>query len=882
MSDPSLWRRYRDLLRRKPAEDVDDEVRLHLQLREEEALRQGLDPAHARAAARERFGDVPGVVAELYRIDESREVRRRRAEWLSDLRRDSRFALRSLRRSPSFAVTAVVTMAIAIGANTTIFAFVNALLLEPLPYARPGELVTIDANVIGSIGEMLALRDRHTGLADIALIRPRSITYDDERDPARLDGFFVTPNLTSLLGVRPEIGRAFNADASRPGAGKEILLSHSLWSDRYGGDRRIVGRFVLVDGERCLVVGVMPASFGFPSTAARFWTPLSIDPSNIAQTWAIGNSRWIARLAPGVSADRASATIGSILPGLRHLNPLWDPGSSYGHTVAAHPLQRSLVGAERTPLILLFACVMVVLIVACVNLANLTLARVTAREREFTVRAALGGGRGRLVRQLLTESLLVALVGAAAGFGLAAVGVRFASAALPSAMYRPADARLDVVVLAFTAILGVVTGIAFGLLPALRAASAAPSTDATHLTRTGSPHGRLTSALVATEVALAVVLAITAGLLTRSFARLTDLPPGFRTDHVVTARVSPPAKGYSELSRLSAFYGALLARLSAAPGVYGVGLVDRPPIVAPVYGMAMRVKGQFEDVTRGLPTADHTQIVTPGYFAALGIPIISGRPLDGGDRAGAAPVALVSRALAKHFWPDESALGKQIGYPWASPWLTIVGVVPDVRIDSLRDPSAMAVYIPFEQRSPRVAPEMSIVIRTDADPTALERQLRDIVASIDRSVPVTAVRGMDDVIAGSVAKPRLTTLVVASFALITLLLGAVGIYGVMSYVVGQRAHELGVRMALGATSLDLARHVVGRAVSVAGAGAAAGCALSLAATRGLTSLLYGVSPTDPATFAGATLVLVAVAVVASLVPARRAMSADPVEALRRG
>jgi putative ABC transport system permease protein len=884
MSRDPIWRRYRDLLRRRPTADVDEEVRHHLQMREEEAMRAGFEESTARAAARERFGDVDGVVAELYAIDRSRERRLSRVEWLSDLRQDARFALRSLRRAPSFALTAIATMAVAIAANTTIFAFVNALLLEPLPFSRPRELVMIDANVVGSVGELLALRERRAGFADVAMIRPRSITYGDDREAARLDGFSITPNLVPLLGVAPEVGRAFGADASRRGADNAILLSHSLWMERYGGDRRTVGRYVLVDGRQFLVVGVMPESFTFPSTAARFWTPLTIDLTNRGQTWAVGNSRWIARLSPGVTAQRATAMLAGVLPDFRRLNPLWDPGSDYGSRVAARPLRQSLVGTERPALLLLFACVGVVLLVACVNLANLMLARITAREREFTVRSALGGGRGRLVRQLLTESVIVAFIGATLGLLLAIAGARWMVASLPPNMSRTADIRFGGGVFAFTAILAVTTGIAFGLLPALRAAGDAAGrwTRAAHLTRTGVAHHRLASGLVAGEVALAVLLTITAGLLTRSFQHLTDLSPGFRAERVMTARVSPPAASYADRARTSALYSSLVEQLAATPGVTSVALVDRLPIAEPVYGMGIRVHGQFEDATHVLPTASHVQIVTPGYFSALGIPIIGGRTFTDGDRDGGAPVAIVSRALARRFWPNDDAVGKRIGYPYASPWITIVGVVPDVRLDSLRDTTAMAVYIPFAQRSTLAPSEMTVVARTSGNEDAVGRQLRDIVASIDRTVPVSAVRAMDDVIARSVAKPRFTTAIVGGFAIVTLLLGAVGIFGVMSYVVSQRSHEMGVRAALGATSGDIARHVLRQSATVAGSGALAGCVLALIATRGLRSLLYHVSTADPITFALATLALLCVALAASLVPARRAMRADPVEALRGG
>jgi predicted permease len=537
------------------------------------------------------------------------------------------------------------------------------------------------------------------------------------------------------------------------------------------------------------------------------------------------------------------------------------------------------------------ACVIVVLLVACVNIANLMLARVTAREREFAVRAALGGGRGRLIRQLLTESLVTAAVGGMLGVLIALGGVRWGVNALPASMVRTTEIGVDAAVLLFTAGLTVLTGIALGLLPALRGASAGGSAVAVRAGRgslAGKPHQRLSAILVATEVALAVVLAIVAGLLTRSFDQLRNLSPGFRTERVVSARISPPAASYggagaagaANMARASAFYQMVIERMAAVPGVSAVGVVDRLPISAPVFGMGVRIQGQFEDGTQLLPMANHVQSITPGYLRALGIPIVRGRSIDDGDRAEAPPVALVSHSFAHRFWPNDDPLGKRIGYPFPSPWITVVGVVPDVKLDSLRDTSAVAVLLPYAQRGWFTPPEMFIVIRTNGEPASVGRQLSEVVHSIDRTVPVTSVRAMTDVLAQSVERPRFTMSLVALFALSTLLLGATGIFGVMSYLVSQRAPEMGVRVALGATSRDIFRLIVGRGAALAMAGAAAGCIVAIGTTRLLASLLYGVSPTDPLTF-GATIVLfVGVSIVASAGPARRAMRTDPVEILR--
>jgi predicted permease len=457
---------------------------------------------------------------------------------------------------------------------------------------------------------------------------------------------------------------------------------------------------------------------------------------------------------------------------------------------------------------------------------------------------------------------------------------------LPPGIPRVSEIRLDASVCAFTALLTLATGIGFGLLPALRATGGA-APDAARFARGGGrgvAHHRLAAALVVGEVALAVLLAITAALLVRSFRELRDVTPGFRTSRLVAARVSPPAASYTEKARTTALYDGVLARAAALPGVESVAAVDQLPLASPVYGIALRVAGQHEDGSRGLPMADHFQTITPGYLSTMGMSVARGRGFTNADGPTAQPVALVSASLARRFWPGDDAIGKRIGYPFPSPWLTIVGVVPDVKLDSLRDTAATAVYVPYAQRFASLRTgtktDLTIIVRTSGDGAAIGRELRAIVEGIDRSVPVTDIRTMDDVLSQSVAKPRFTMSVVTGFALAALLLGAVGIYGVMSYLVSQRAHEMGVRIALGATSRDIIGLVLVRGAWLAMGGAAVGVGAALLATRPIRSLLYGISATDPWTFAMVPLVFIVVALAASVGPARRAMRADPVDALR--
>lgn len=797
--------------------------------------------------------------------------------------------MRSLRRAPAFATTACATIAVAIAATTIVFSFVDRLLLESLPYVRPGELVDIRGAVVGSLGEAAALRERTRSFADFAIYGPRTITLDDGTAGARLDGFNITPNLLAVLGVQPMAGSGFTAEASEPGNGTVMLLSYGLWLRRFGADRSVIGRRVNVDGVPYTIAGVMPRTFQFPTSTAEFWTPLTIDRANTPAMWAYSAGSWVARLRAGVTPDEAQREVARVAPGMRRLNPMWDPGADYGKRMAVRPFQENLVSSARPALLLLSGSVLMVLLIACVNVANLLLARATARDRELTVRAALGGGRARLIRQLLTESLVLAVAGGVAGLVLAAIGVRWAAAIMPAEIPRVGDVAMRGAVYAFAVLLTIGVGLGFGTLPALRATSPRGSSRAAGLGRSAGPgagHHRVAAALVLGQMALAVMLAITAGLLARSFAELRDISPGFRTTHIVLAGVSPPTADYVEKVQADALYEQILMRARALPGVATAAAVDRPPIAGPVYGIALRVQGRNEDVKSGnLPWSDHFQRFTPGYLEALGIPVLRGRGFTSADRAGAPPVALVSRSLAARLWPNENAVGKRIGYPFPGPWLTIVGIVPDVRLDSLRDTSSLATYVPFAQRLNAVRAggaraDMTIVLRVLGDPEPTERALPGIVAAVDRRVAVTQIRTMDDVLWQSIAKPRFTLALVGAFSVVALLLGAIGIYGVMAYLVSQRSHEMGVRLALGATAGDIVTLIVGRGLWLAIAGGLLGTVAALGATRWLRSLLYGVSPTDPFTFVLVPAIFVVVAAAASTAPARRAAQSDPVRSLR--
>jgi len=878
MSDTPLWRRYLRLTSRDVAADVDDELTFHVEMRVERNLALGMDPDSARREAARRFGDLSAVRGALVEHDAHRKRADDRRELFADLGQDVRFGLRSLRRAPGFAVAAVLTLALGIGANTAIFSVVEAVVLRPLPYVRPSELVTLGP---GSGGEYLALRERLRTIPQLALYSTQTHPFDDGVTAQRLEGAAITTNLLPMLAVSPVLGRGFTEEEGRFGNSAVLLLSHALWQRQFGGSRDAIGAHVMVEGVAHTIVGVMGEDFKFPSAATEYWQPYTFNPDNVGYTWGVGGKQFIGRLAPGATLAQAQGEVRELWPALRTLNPLWDPGPEYGRDATADLLSADQIGTTGRVAWLLLGCVLLVLVIGCVNVANLMLARATTRAREFSLRAALGGGRGRLIRQLVTESLLLSLLGSLLGVALAAAAIRWLIAVLPASVPRTHEIALNGTVLAFTAIIAIGSGLLFGIAPALRAtrhAGASASHGGLRATA-GVTHHRLSGMLVVCEMTLAVMLVIGASLLVRSFQALRAVEPGFEASHVIAARLTPPAAEYQDPARVKALYSTVLERLGATPGVRAVAAVDKLPIAQPVYGLAARIEGQFEDATRSLPVIWHSQQVTTSYFATMGIPIVRGRAFTDADREDQAPVAIVSESVARQFWPDENALGKRIGYPWQSPWLTIVGVVPDTKQDSLRDTLASSLYVPWQQRTRMSGSEMWVVARTSLDARAVATTIRAIVRETDRAVPVSDVRTMDAVIGHSLGGTRFTTLLVGAFALAALALGAIGIYGVMSYLVSQRTQEMGVRLALGAPPRAVIRLVVSRAMGLAAVGTLAGIAAAVVVTRSLGSLLYEVSATDPLTFAIVPLLFLLVAALASYGPARRAARVDPVQAL---
>jgi putative ABC transport system permease protein len=872
----ALWRR--------PAQNVDDELRFHLEMRMEEARRSGMTEDQARHAVMQRFGSYSTVEGELIQIDTARERRRSRRELFDDVWRDVVFAVRTLRRAPAFAIAAIATLAIAIGANTAIYSVVHAMLFAPLPFRDAERLVV---PWFGTIGEMDALRPRWRSAEQISTVRQYEANFDDGVTATNVQAAVAADSLFDVLGVSAQLGRVFSADEHLPGKGGVVLISHALWRRQFGSDTAILGRGISIDGARRTVIGVMPRGFEFPSSDIAFWVPARIDRSNHAGLWQGAASTFIARLRPGIPVDVAQRDLERVLSRqVRQLNPVWDPGPQYTQGLTITRMRDAVIGDIRPVLRIVMGCALLVLLIACINVANLLLARATARHRELAVRGALGGGRSRLIRQMLTESLLLSAVGGLAGVALAIAGIRWLVNTIPGDVLNRENITVNGPALLFALVLAILTGLAFGALPAFRATRAGATDNLVRSGRGGrdAGHQRVTGFLVAGEIALAVLVVTSAQLLVRSFAELRHLDPGFRTERIVTARVTPPATVYGDISRGEALMTTLGGRLSAIPGVADVGYVNGLPLARPARGVALRVRGKFEDATQRLPFARHLQIVTPNYFTLLGIPIRKGRVFTADDRRESTPVAIVNEDVARALWPGEDPIGKQIAWPYESPWITVVGVVPNVRIDNMRDTTYSAIYVPYLQRpldpQGRARTDFTIIARTTREDIDIGRAMRREITSTDRSIPISPIQSLDDVVAESTGNMRFTAALVSAFALVALFLGAIGIYGVMSYLVGQRAQELSVRAALGASTAELHGLVLRRAVLLALIGAVAGIALALVATRPLRELLYGISNVDPLTLASVPVLFVIVAVAASFGPARRASRFNPVDAMR--
>ena len=792
---------------------------------------------------------------------------------------DVRYALRSLRRHPVFAFTAILTLALGIGANTAIFSAVNGVLLRPLPYPEPDRLLTIWGHQASIGRETASLPDfldwrKARSFSGMAAWANASFTVTGTGEPQVVTGAQVTPNYFRVLGVTVPRGRDFR-DAEEQDGGRVAVLSQGYWQRAYGGRAEVVGRQITLSGTPYTIVGVGARGLALPEEV-DVWTPLQIDATLGRRNDFL---QVIGRLAPGVTPQAAGAELATIA---RRLEAEY-PNSNAGWGVELIGLQERMVGEIRPALLVFMGAVGLVLLIVCANVANLMLARVAAREREVTIRAALGASRRRLVRQLLTESVLLALAGGVLGLGLAVWGVSALRALDASTLPRLNEVHLDGGALAFALLLSVGTGLLFGVVPAIRVlgfdlrGGLAEGGRGLSGARAGA---RTRTALVLAEVALASVLLVGAALLLRSFVGLQRVDPGFTTQGILTARVTLPRARYDDPPRQVAFADALLERARALPGVSSASLSTNAPVDEGMSYWAIAVAG----VEPPPPEVVQDAVVyrtSPEFFRTFGLPLIHGRLFEAGDRGESTPVAIVSQSLARRYWPGRDPVGSRLTFgdpaDSATTWMTVVGVVGDVRQEGAVSPAYPQIYVPFAQVSSR---SMVVALRTGRDPLALVPALKQALASVDPNLALSRVTTMQQRLANTLARPRVNALLLAAFAATALILAALGIYGVIAYSVVQRTREMGIRVALGARAEDVLGMVMRQGLTPVLIGLALGLGAAAVGSRVLRSLLYGVAATDLATYAAVAAFLAAVAVAASYVPARRAAHSDPMTALR--
>jgi len=863
--------------------DLSAEMETHLAMHVEDNLRAGMNQQSARREALMKLGGVEQT-KELYR-------ERRSLPVLEVLFQDLGFALRTLRKNPGFAAVAVLTLALGIGANTAMFSLVNGVLLRPLPYADPDCLV--GATNYYPKGPFVVMRERSRTMdmaanTDGTDFNLSGVGVDT---PVRITGASVSANWFSILGVTPESGRVFRTGEDQPGNNALVILSHSLWQRRFGGDPGIIGRSIMLDGESREVVGIMPPNFRVPSPKTELWVPLQLDIRDIGDYWGSSYMPIVARLRPGVSLEQARHELAGLRPQIFAAYAWPMPNDAWAKSTLL-PLHELMVGDVRPKLVILLGAVGLLLLIGCANVANLLLARATTRQKEIALRTALGAGRWRIVRQLITESLLLSILGAALGLSMAFYGLAALKSTLPADTPRISDVAVDARVLAFTATLALLTGLLFGAMPA----AGASRVDLTKALKTGGEksgaakgHG-FSRSLIIGEVAIAAILVIGAGLLVKSLWKLSTANPGFQQDYILTARITPNQSFCEVPGRCQSFYRDLLMRVRALPGVKGVSTADGLPLS----GIWETIPSDIEGFTVS-PGAHGPmlmeRVVTPDYLHIMQIPLLQGRGFTEADTADSSQrVALITKSTAEHFWPGQNAMGKHFKPRWLKDWWTIVGIVGDVREASLTqnvpDWIDGEMYIPFGPhavagRGPERAPaEMTLLLRTSDEALLTGGTLQSVVAELNRDVPVSQVQTLSGWVSDAVAGPRSIASIFSIFAALALTLGAVGIYGVISYSVAQRTREIGIRIALGARRPEVLLLILRQSALLALAGIGIGLVGAFFLTRLMASLLYGVSAADPATYFAVSVLLIAVALAASYLPARRAMRVDPVVALR--
>ena len=887
---PAPFPGWRRLLRlplgdRSIQRDVDDELAFHIAMREEKLRQHGLTPDAARAAARDRFGDTAGVRDECVSIDRqyAREVRL--MEWLESLWSDFQYALRTFRRMPTFTIVATVTLALGIGATTAMFTLVNSILLRPLPYPDSQRIVRVIQSYpeIGldtwGLNQMnvAMYRDRATDFSAFAAYRGGSVTLQGPNGPQRIPILRVTSAFFRTIGVGPAIGRQFTADEDSPGKNTVMILSDGTWRSRFGGDPSIVGKTIDVDGQPMQIVGVMPASFSFPRPDVAAYVPMGLNP---LFRFGFMNSG-VGRLKPGITPEHAERQTTAIMwDWARQQNVAKqsvDPSKTRMKTIV-RPLQEAITGRSARPLTILLAAVALILLIATANVATLLSGRAAARQREISLRAALGASGKRVVRQLLTESVALALLGAIMGVALAVVAIRVFTHSKLATLPRIDEVTVDGRVLAFTLAVSVASGLLFGLLPAIHSGRVRLTSDLTAGQRESSRGSsrRVNNALVVAQLSLSVVLLIAAGLVLKSFQRLTQVELGFEPESVTSIELPLPQRIATDAGRMNTFVNATLSRIRAIPGVRSAALTSALPMSNDADYDGYLIDGRPMP-PNGSEDQTYRIAVSPGYFKAVGIPLLYGRDFATTDDSTSLPVGVVDATLANRYWKGAEALGKRIRTGGDTTWYTIIGVAGTVRDGDPALPPEPHLYTSIPQTGGN---PLSLAMRTTGINASVIAAARRVVADVDPSIPLDDVKSFSSIIDQTFATRRLTKLLLGGFALAALILAAVGIYGVMSLHVANRSREFGIRLAIGADPRALVRLVLREGAVLAAVGVVLGIAGAVAVTRSLSSLLYDVSPTDPAVLLALPLLLAGVALAACCLPARRAARSDPLSVLR--
>jgi predicted permease len=894
--------RLRSLFRRRRADaELDAELRDHLQQKIAHFTASGMPPEEAHRQALIALGG----------IEQTKEKCRdaRRTNYLHDLAQDLRFAARMLRKSPGFTAVAILTLALGIGANTAIFSVMDATLLRPLPYNSPDQLVMVwgtehgngNRGMVFSSPNFLDLKDHNRVFANMAAFDGAELTLSDVDVPENIRVGRVTPDFFKVLQAQPAFGRTFLPAEGQAGQEHVVILSYALWNRRFASDPAIVGKTIRLGGMPYAVVGVLPRDFGFSIpdyySTKDAWVPAVLSRDNAQRTHNYLNV--IARLKPGVTLRQAQADVDTVVAGLAHAypnvvhasptletEPEMDEHSGVMSGIKLNPLHDEIFGDISPLLWILFGAVGFVLLIACANMANLQLARASSRQKEIAVRRALGASHGRLVRQLLTESVLLALIGGVLSLVLVVWAIRLLTglAGLP----QGTSITIGFSIVAYCLLLSLLAGILFGLVPAFQTLLASQTEslkEGGQTTGSGNDARRLRSLLTISEIALSMILLIGAGLLIRSFIGLLNVNPGFQMQNILTLDLELPKYAYPQATQQAAFYTQLLNRIAALPGVNGAAAINDLPLTrnsdSDTFNIERRTPAPGVSAAGGC----QDRLVTPDYFRVMGIPLIQGRTFTNEDAGSTPPVVVVSQSFARRFFPNENPIGQRLTFgdvTAAASWATIVGVVGDVRDLGLDSKPDINVYAPYEQNVLPYNPLrfMSLVVKTPSNPNSLASAVLSVIRGIDKNLPLPAAEPMTAVYAASISARRFNMLLLTLFAAIATILAGIGIYGVISYSVARRTHEIGIRMALGANPRNVLALILGQGLLMAIAGVGIGLAGAFALTRVLKNMLFAITPTDFATFAAVSVLLISIALLATYIPARRAMKVDPIVALR--